>query len=128
MDVLTKSCENTARMEIHEVVAYLLEQLGRTLPAFIAGSRDRSMPARWATAPREPLHARPADDEARRLTAAHAVFRTIEDADGGQVARQWLISANPRLGGRTPADQLRDDNFPAVYQAAAAFVGDIYYA
>lgn len=128
MDVLTKSREDTARMDTHDVVEYLLERLGRTLTAYIANSRNRSMPARWATAPGAPTHARPAGDESGRLTAAHAIFRTIEDADNRQVACNWLISANPRLGGRTPAGQLRADNFPAVYQAASAFVGDTYYA
>lgn len=128
MDLLTKSSEDTARMETHQVVAYLLERLGRTLTAYIANSRSRAMPARWATPPGGLNHAVPADDKATRLKAAHALFRSIEDAENDQVARNWLISANPRLGGHTPAELLREDQFPSVFEAAAAFVGDTYYA
>lgn len=127
-DVLTKSCEDTARMDTHEVVAYLLERLGRTLTAYIANTRSRSMPARWATPPDQEGHAVPADDKVKRLKAAHAVFRMIEDSDNDQVARSWLISANPRLGGHSPADAIRDDDIPAVFHAAAAFVDDTYFA
>ncbi|NLE81863.1 MAG: DUF2384 domain-containing protein [Rhodococcus sp.] len=115
-------------MDTHQVVAYLLERLGRTLTAYIANSRSRSMPARWATPPGEKTHATPADDKVTRLKAAHAVFRLIEDADNDQVARGWLISANPRLDGHTPAEYIRDSKIPDVYRAAAAFVEDSYYA
>lgn len=128
MDLLTKSAEDTARMETHEVVAYLLARLGRTLTAYIANSRSRAMPARWATPPGEPGHATPSDDKAARLRAAHALFLLIEGADNDQVARSWLISANPRLGGSTPAEFLREDKVPPVFEAGTAFVSDIYYA
>jgi hypothetical protein len=128
MDVLTKSSEDTARMETHEVVAYLLARLGRTLTAYVANSRSRAMPARWAAPPGDTTHASPSDDKATRLKAAHTLFRSIEEADNDQVARNWLISANPRLGGHTPAEFIREDKFPDVFTAAAAFVGDRYYA
>ncbi|MEE2034362.1 antitoxin Xre/MbcA/ParS toxin-binding domain-containing protein [Rhodococcus chondri] len=128
MDVLTRTCDATARMDTHQVVAYLLERLGRTLTAYIANSRSRAMPARWATPPGEKTHATPSDDKVTRLKAAHAVFRLIEDAENDQVARGWLISANPRLGGHTPAEFIRDNKIPDVYRAAAAFVEDNYYA
>lgn len=128
MELLTKTSEATARMETHEVVGYLLERLGRTLTAYIANSRSRSMPARWATPAGEPNHASPSDDKATRLKAAHSLFRSIESEESDQVARNWLISANPRLGGHTPADLLRDDRFPEVFAAATAFMTDNYYA
>lgn len=128
MDLLTKASEDTARMDTHEVVAYLLERLGRTLTAYIANTRSRSMPARWATPPGESDHASPGDDKVRRLKAAHAVFTMIENSDNDQVARSWLISANPRLSGHTPAEYIREDRIPAVFTAASAFVDDDYYA
>lgn len=126
MDVLTRTCNDAARMDAHQVAAYLLERLGRTLTAYIANSRSRSMPARWATPPGEATHATPSDDKVTRLKAAHAVFRLIEDEENDQVARGWLISANPRLGGHTPAEYLRENKIPDVYRAAAAFVEDSY--
>lgn len=127
-DVLVKAANDTARMDTHEVAAYLLARLGRTLTAYIAGSKSRAMPARWAAAPGDALHAVPSDEKATRLKAAHAVFRSIEDADNDQVARSWLISANPRLDGLTPAQLVREDQFPAVFRAAEAFIADTYHS
>jgi hypothetical protein len=69
------------------VVAYLLARLGRTLTAFIAGSESRAMPARWAAPPGDSAHSEPSIEEARRLKAAHAVFRSLEDAENDQVER-----------------------------------------
>lgn len=127
-DLLVKSGDDTARMDTHEVVAYLLARLGRTLTAYIAGSKSRTMPARWAAPPGDSAHAEPSDEKARRLKAAHTVFRLIEDAENDQVARNWLLSANPRLDGVTPAELVRNDNIPAVYRAADAFITDTYHS
>jgi predicted FMN-binding regulatory protein PaiB len=127
-DLLVKAGDDTARMDNHEVVAYLLRRLGPTLTAYIAGSKSRAMPARWAAPPGDSAHAEPSDDKARRLKAAHTVFLLIEDAENDQVARSWLISANPRLDGVTPVELLRDDKAPVVFRAADAFITDTYYA
>jgi hypothetical protein len=127
-DLLVKAANDTARLDTHEVVAYLLAQLGRTLTAYIAGSKSRTMPARWAAPPGDSTHAEPSIEKARRLKAAHAVFRSIADTENDQVARSWLISANPRLDGVTPAELVRNDKFPAVYRAADAFLTDAYHS
>lgn len=127
-DLLVKAADDTARMDTHQVVAYLLERLGRTTVAYLAGSKSRAMPARWAAAPTDPGHAKPSEEKTRRLKAAHTVFRSIEDAENDQVARNWLLSANPRLDGLTPAQSVRDDHIPAVFRAAEAFVADTYYS
>lgn len=127
-DLLTRAANSTARMDTHEVVAYLLARLGRTQVAYIAGSRSRAMPARWAAPPEDSTHAEPSDEKARRLKVAHAVFRSIEDAEDDQIARNWLISANPRLDGLTPAQLIREDDFKAVYHATEAFINDTYHS
>jgi hypothetical protein len=127
-DLLVKAGDDTARMDTHEVVAYLLARLGPTLTAYIAGSRSRAMPARWATPPGESAHAEPSTEKARRLKAAHTVFWLIEEAENDQVARSWLISANPRLDGVTPAELLREDQFGAAFRAADAFITDTYHS
>jgi hypothetical protein len=127
-DLLVKAGDDTARMDTHEVVAYLLARLGRTLTAYIAGSKSRAMPARWAAPPGERAHAEPSVEKARRLKAAHTVFVLIEEAENDQVARSWLVSANPRLDGVTPAELLREDRIPAVYRAADAFITDTYHS
>jgi Protein of unknown function (DUF2384) len=43
-------------------------------------------------------------------------------------ARNWLISANPRLDGVTPVELVRNDNIPAVFGAADAFITNTYYS
>lgn len=128
MDTLTRNHTGTTKMPIHEVVRYLLDRLGPTLVAYIAGARSRAMPAKWATPPGQPGHVPPSDDKARRLKAAHTAFTTIEDADNDQVARSWLISANPRFDGATPADLLHNDEIGSVFAAVKAFVDDDSYA
>jgi hypothetical protein len=127
-DLLVKAGDDTARLDTHEVVAYLLARLGPTLTAYIAGSKSRSMPARWAAPPGDSAHVEPSPEKARRLQAAHTVFLLIENAENDQVARNWLVSANPRLDGITAAELVRNDNFPAVFRAADAFVTDTYYS
>lgn len=127
VDLLVKAGDDTARLDIHEVAAYLLERLGRTSIAYLAGSRSRAMPARWAAPPGDSAHAEPSDDKARRLKAAHAIFRSIEATENDQVARSWLLSANPRLDGATPVELIRQDDYPAVYRAAKAFISDTYH-
>jgi hypothetical protein len=127
-DLLVKAGDDTARLDTHEVVAYLLARLGRTVTAYIADSRSRAMPARWAAPPGDSAHAEPSMEKARRLKAAHTVFLLIEDAENDQVARNWLLSANPRLSGVTPAELIREDDIPAVFHAADAFVTGTYYS
>lgn len=127
-DLLVKAGDDTARMDTHQVVKYLLDRLGPTLVAFIAGSRSRAMPARWAASPGDSTHAVPSPDKARRLQAAHTVFLLIENQENDQVARNWLIAANPRLDGSMPAELIRNDDIPAVFRAADAFVTDTYYS
>ena len=127
-DLLVKAGDDTARLDTHEVVAYLLARLGPTLTAYIAGSKSRSMPARWAAPPGDSAHVEPSPEKARRLQAAHTVFLLIENAENDQVARNWLVAANPRLDGITAAELVRNDNFPAVFRAADAFVTDTYYS
>jgi hypothetical protein len=127
-DQLPKSDDGGARLDTHEVVAYLLDRLGRTSVAYIAGSRSRVMPARWAAPPGDSAHAEPSHDEARRLDAAHSVLRSIEDAENDRVARSWLLSANPRLDGATPVELIRNNNFAAVTHAVEAFIDDSYHS
>jgi hypothetical protein len=108
----------------HEMTAYLLDRLGRTAVAYIARSRSRALPARWAAPPGDSVHAKPSIDETRRLETAYAIFRSIEDSEADQVARSWLLSANPRLDGATPVELVRNDDHPAVFRAASAFISD----
>lgn len=112
----------------HEIVAYLVSQLGLTLTAYIATARRRELLNGWATPPGGTGHTSPPEESAVRLRFAYRIFRLIQDADDNHVARAWLISANPRLDDRTPAEFVRDNKLVAVSRAAHAFASDSYYA
>ncbi|QYB04261.1 MULTISPECIES: antitoxin Xre/MbcA/ParS toxin-binding domain-containing protein [unclassified Rhodococcus (in: high G+C Gram-positive bacteria)] len=127
-DLLTRTSEDTTRLETHEVAKYLLDHFGRTFTAFVAGSRSRALPARWALAPGEPNHVTPAVDKVRRLRAAHTLATAIDQKENDQVARAWLIAANPRLGGASPAELIREDEMQRVFAAAKAFLEGSYNA
>jgi hypothetical protein len=119
---------DTSSLNAHEVVAYLLARLGRTAIAYIARSRSRAMPALWAAHSADAAGAEPSVGAARRLKATCDIFKSIEVGENAQIARSWLLSANPRLGGATPIELIRNDDYPAVRRAAEAFVRDAYYA
>jgi hypothetical protein len=127
-DLLTRTHDKTARLDTHEVAKYLLDRFGPTFTAYIAGSRSRSLPARWATAPNEPNHVDPTMEKVLRLRTAHTIFTAIEQSENDQVARSWMIAANPRLGGTSPAELIRDDDFKVVFAAATAFLEGTYNA
>lgn len=108
----------------HEMSAYLLDRLGRTAVAYIARSRSRALPNRWAAPSGDSAHAKPSIAETQRLELAYRIFRSIEDSDGDQVARSWLLSTNPRLDGETPVALIRRDDYAPVDRAAQAFITD----
>lgn len=121
-DLLTLAHNDTTRLPLHQMVADLNKNLGTTLVAYIANVRSRQLPARWATAPGEPGHTEPRDEVKQRLQLAYLAFRAIEQDENEHVARQWLIGANPRLGGRTPAELIRDWAPVEIHGALDAFL------
>lgn len=123
-DLLTRAHSDTMRLPIYELVRILNKNLGTTLVAFMADVRSRQLPARWAAAPGEKNHADPRDDVKQRLQLAYQAFHLIEDAENEYVARQWLIGANPRFGGQTPAERIRAGEAGEVYGALQAFLDD----
>lgn len=123
-DILTRAHSDTMRLPIYELVRVLNKNLGTTLVAFMADVRSRQLPSRWAAAPGEKNHADPRDDVKHRLQLAYQAFHLIEEAESEYVARQWLIGANPRFGGQTPAERIRAGNAGEVYGALQAFLDD----
>ncbi|WP_084436658.1 antitoxin Xre/MbcA/ParS toxin-binding domain-containing protein [Aldersonia kunmingensis] len=127
-DLLTGAGDATTRVETYQVVQYLLEHFGRTFTAFVANTRSRSLPARWALAPSLPTHVTPTEDKVRRLRTAHTISTAIAAAENDRIAYAWLIAANPRLDGQTPAQLIRDDDVAPVVAAAKAFLEGTYNA
>lgn len=123
-DVITSAHHDTIRLPLHQLVADLNRNLGPTLVAFIAGVSSRQLPARWASEPGDPRHVEPRDEAKQRLQLAHTAFHAIDEQESEHVARQWLIGANPRFGGHTPAERIREWDAVGVHGALRAFLDD----
>jgi len=109
----------TARLTTAEVASVLVDAMGGTLIAALAGAKDRKLPYRWrsgAVAPRleAEVHLRAALDAWWILTAS----------DSEDTARAWFIGCNPHLGDAQPFMALREGRLREVLAAARAFVSD----
>jgi hypothetical protein len=105
------------RLDVHELARRLVMHLGPTLVATLAGVKSRQMPHRWA----QPDGPMPSPDAHSRLMAAQRVWDIVSSAEGDDVARAWLIGANPRLDEQAPVLALRDGKIKEVMNAAIAF-------
>ncbi|MBF6171890.1 hypothetical protein [Nocardia blacklockiae] len=108
----------TARLRPSELARQLVQHLGPTLVALVAGVRDRKLPHKWAHADGP----RPRDAALARLQVAHRCWILLATAESEDVARSWFIGANPRLGEESPAVAIREGRYAEVIAAAVAFV------
>lgn len=108
-------------MSLHELVRALLTNVGPAVVQAMTGTRDRSMPARWA---REDGPT-PQTITQQRLRLGYQVWRTVELAEGRDVALAFLLGANPRLGHDLPVNAIYDLRAQDVIGAATAFVEDV---
>jgi hypothetical protein len=106
------------RLDPPELVRELLDHLGPTVVAVLAGVRDRKQPYKWAI----DGGATPRDESLSRLQVAYRAWWTIADVDGEKIARSWFIGANPRFGEKPPYMAIREDQFTDVLAAAEDFV------
>ncbi|HJT90810.1 MAG TPA: hypothetical protein VJ777_02555 [Mycobacterium sp.] len=104
-------------LDVHELVRRLIMHLGPTLVATLSGVRSRRIPHRWAL-PGGPL---PSPAAYVRLTAAQQVWDLISSAEGDDIARAWLISADTHLDEHAPVLALRAGKIEEVVDAAVAF-------
>jgi len=110
--------EETVRIDIHEMVRRLLNHLGPTSVALLAGAKDRKIAHGWARADGPT----PRDEAQQRLQMATRIWVLISAAEGEHVARAWFIGSNPRLGERSPLIALREGSLVEAKDAAMAFV------
>lgn len=123
-DLITRVHGATMRLPLHVLVQLLNKNLGTTLVAYMANVRSRQLPNKWALDPEDPNHVDPHDDVKKRLQLAYQAFRAIDDSESEHVARQWLIGANPRFDGQTPAERIRELDSLAVFGALGSFLED----
>ncbi|MCC3317551.1 hypothetical protein [Nocardia africana] len=109
---------DTAKLRPAELARQLVQHLGPTLVALLAGVRDRKLPHKWSHA-EGPT---PRDAALARLQVAHRCWIILATAEDSDVARSWFIGANPRLGEESPALAIRADRFRETIAAAVAFV------
>lgn len=112
------------RMNIHDLVRELNENVGATVVQTMAGVKDRTSPYKWA----RPDGPEPRAEVEARLRLGYRVWRTIEQAEGRHTALAWLMGANPRLEENLPVIYVQKMRTREVVGAAEAFVDDIYAA
>ena len=116
--VTTGQHARTARMDVHEVAAVLVQGLGPTLVAAMTGSKDRKLPSKWA----KPDGPRPSADFTRRLQLGHRVWVALSESESEHVARQWFLGGNPVLHEDTPTTAIREDRGSEVIEAVESFL------
>lgn len=103
-----------------DLVAWLIETLGRKLTAYVAGVGDIRALDRWLGG------AAPDGDVEARLRLTYEVARILTEHDSPQVVQGWLTGVNPELGDRVPVRLLREGNLdaiaPELMGAARAFL------
>lgn len=114
----------TTRMNIHDLVRELNENLGTTVVQTMAGVKDRTSPFRWAKADGP----EPRPEVESRLRLGHRVWKTLELAEGKHVALAWLMGANPRLEEEFPVLYIQQLRSREVLGAAEAFVNGTFAA
>ena len=109
--------ELTGRIEserIDVLVEWLEANIGLRLTAFATGARQTDI--------RQIAHgaACPGSDLEKRLRNLYAVTRFLSARDRPSSAHDWLMSPNPELADRAPADLLREGESPEPVWFAAA--------
>lgn len=114
----------TTRMNIHDLVRELIENVGAAVVQSMAGVKDRTSPYKWA----KPDGTEPRPEVEARLRLGYRVWKTLERAEGKNVALAWLMGANPRLEENLPVLYIQQQRSREVLGAAEAFVNDTYAA
>ncbi|PYF95900.1 hypothetical protein SAMN05216184_1264 [Georgenia satyanarayanai] len=116
-DVVAAHADAT-RLDIHDLVRILNEDVGTTVVQAMTGTKDRGQPARWA----RPDGPEPRLKTVNQLRLGYRVWHLLEQEEGPDVALAWLVGANPRLGETTPVSAVRDLKSAEVIGAALAFI------
>jgi hypothetical protein len=116
--------QDTTRMNIHDLVRELNENVGAVVVQTMAGVKDRTSPYKWA----KPDGPDPRQDFEDRLRLGYRVWKTLAMAEGKHVALAWLMGANPQLEENLPVLYIQQQRGREVIGAAEAFVNDTYAA
>jgi hypothetical protein len=99
---------DTTTLPVGEIAAYLQEQLGQRMAAFLAGLSDVKQIGRYTREdgpePREAV--------AQRLRAGYKITRMIGAAYDAKTTKAWLFGTNTRLDDEAPIELLRSAETP----------------
>jgi hypothetical protein len=107
------------RLDLPDLVQVLIDNLGPSVVAALSGAGSRSLPKKWVEG------TKPSRDKVDRLLLGYRVWKTLNDAEGKNIAGSWMLGANPRLGEVTPITCIRELRAVEVLGAAEAFVNDV---
>ena len=104
-----------------EIVAELVEILGKKLTAYIGGVKDTRVVERWIQDGVEPYR-----DADRRIRLAYQIAKTLSEHDSPSVVQAWFIGLNPELQDRVPIRLLKEEDVekvgPQLLNAMRAFL------
>ena len=104
-----------------QIAAYLQEQLGQRMAAYLAGLTAVKQIGRYMREDGPD----PRDNVERRLREGYKVVRMIVEAYDAKTAKAWLFGTNTRLDDNAPIEVLREaestEDFIPVRRAARQF-------
>jgi hypothetical protein len=103
----------TTTLPVGEIAAYLQEQLGQRMTAFLAGLSDAKQIGRYA---REG-GPEPRDAVSLRLRQGYKIVRMISEAFDANTTKAWLFGTNTRLDDEAPIELLRSADTPQQFTA-----------
>jgi len=107
---------------IADIAAYLQENLGQKITAYLSGLKDPKVVGIWAKGRGEPRTV-----PAQRLRCAYEAALMLVGAYGSETAKAWFFGTNTRLDDEAPAYLLRHAATPEdlhfILPAARAFAG-----
>jgi len=108
----------TTTLPVGEIAAYLQEQLGQRMAAFLAGLSDVKQIGRY-TREGGP---EPRDAVSLRLRQGYKIVRMISEAYDANTTKAWLFGTNTRLDDEAPIQLMRSaetpEQFTAIVRAA----------
>lgn len=108
------------RLPIPEIVAKLIEVIGRKLTAYVGGVKDVRAVDRWMNGGELYNHSE------QRLRFAYQLVRMLAEREDPRIIQAWLIGLNPELGDRVPLKLMREGDLeavgPEIMGAARAFL------
>lgn len=102
------------------LVRDLIDGLGPTLVAALAGETDLRLVQRWT----DGVAPFPTAGLRERLACAHRVWRRVAAAEGDGVAREWFVASNPWLQDDTVVAAIAESRLTEVSIAAQALVDE----